>query len=292
MKLHVRHVVVCRFAQETAYTVPCPTVGFIFSGLEFSDSPQFRIPVHSTGIFLQPRGLPIHFRYNERRENYAILCDSEDLRLSSQPGRAEIRHSGEWLTIPLFMPVDKGRLESWRVELERIRTVFLLPTARNRLRAEMGVFNLFRCLIDEALPSARISPAERLKALIDADATGERSINEFGEECGSSPDHLRILFFTEFGITPKQYRIRRRLTEAMECIAGSRLSIKEIAVQLGFEQVSHFSAAFKAVHGLPPREALRRYRGTRDVSFQKAERFSRLGAGAANDVRAICPDLP
>jgi AraC-like DNA-binding protein len=36
----------------------------------------------------------------------------------------------------------------------------------------------------------------------------------------------------------------------------------EISGRLGFAQLSHFSAAFKAVHNLQPRETLRRFRGT------------------------------
>ena len=137
-----------------------------------------------------------------------------------------------------------------------------MPTAKNRLRAELGALNLVRQLVNETAATAAVSPAERLKNLIDADAADRRTTDELCATCRYSPDHLRLLFVAEFGVTPKQYRMRRRMAEAMAWIAGSRLSAKEIAGRLGFSQTLHFSAAFKAVHGMPPREAVRHFRGT------------------------------
>jgi AraC-like DNA-binding protein len=261
MNLHIRHVVVCRHAQETAYVVQCPTIGFTFSGQEFSEYPGLRTGAGATGLFLYPQGLPIHFRFNERRENYAVLFDSDDIRTSTAAGRVEIRHGEEWFAVPLFVPVEAGRLEGWRVELERIRLASLMPTARNRLHAEIGVLNMIRYMAEESAPAVVLSPAGRLKSLIDADPAGARSMKALCAECGYSPDYLRLLFMKEFGVTPKPYRIRRRMAEAMEWITGSGLSVKEMAWRLGFSQVSHFSAVFKAVHGMSPREAMCRFRG-------------------------------
>ncbi len=262
MELSLRHVVACRFAQEARYEVPCPTLSLTLAGLEFHESPGFRVDAGATGLLLTPQGLPIHFRYNARRENYAVLFDSGDVRPGAVPDRVDLRHAGEWLSVPAFVPVDAGRLDGWRLELERIRTAFLMPTAKNRLRAELGVLNLIRLLVDEPTAAAGLSPAEQLKNLIDADSAGRHTTDELCAACRYSPDHLRLLFTKEFGVTPKQYRMRRRMAEAMEWIAGSRLSAKEIAGRLGFSQTSHFSAAFKAAHGLPPREAVRRFRRT------------------------------
>ncbi|MFA5205567.1 MAG: AraC family transcriptional regulator [Lentisphaeria bacterium] len=287
MELCLRHVVVCRFAQETRYAVPCPTLSFTFAGLEFHESPGFRLAAGATGLLLTPQGLPIHFRFNDRRENYAVLFDSNDVRPGAAPDRVELRQAGEWLSVPAFVPVDAGRLDGWRLELERIRTAFLMPTAKNRLRAELGVLNLLRQLVDETPAATGVSPAEQLKNLIDADSAGRRTTDELCAACRYSPDHLRLLFTKEFGVTPKQYRMRRRMAEAMEWIAGSRLSAKEIAGRLGFAQSSHFSAAFRAAHGLPPREAIRRFRRTGEQPPPPTGRRE----GATMTGPACCPDL-
>ncbi len=264
MDIHLRHVVVCRHQQEGAYTVPCPTLSFIFSGLEFSQLPGFRIGPNATGLTLHPQGVPVHFGFNEQRENYAILFESKDIRLNTTSHGTEICTHDEWVPLPLFVPVESLRLEGWRLELERIRTAFLMPTAQNRLRAELGTLNLIKHMLDTgSSPSDSVSTAAKLKTLIDTDAGHSRSIDELSAECGYSADHLRLLFVSEFGTTPKQYRIRRRMAEAMDWISGSRLSAKEIAGRLGFAQLSHFSAAFKSIHGMQPREAIQRFRGSR-----------------------------
>lgn len=291
MNVQIRHIALCRFAQETAYTVPCPTISFVLAGHEFTESPGFRVGCGITGLSLHPQGLPIHFRFNERRENYAILFDSKDVRAGAAPDRVEIRHASEWVPIPLFVPVDVGLLEGWRLELERIRTAFLMPTARNRLRAELGVFNLVRHMMDSTAIASGISPAGRLKNLIDADSAESRSIESLCTDCGYSPDHLRILFTQEFGVTPKQYRIRRRMAEAMEWIAGSRLSPKEIAGRLGFSQVSHFSAVFKTAHGMPPREAIRRFRRRYEQTTGQVSFAAAAPQKTNPGLRAYCPDL-
>ncbi len=288
MNLHVHHIVVCRDAQTATYTVPCPTIAFIFAGLDFLEAPGFRMNAGVTGIAVNPKGLPIHFRFNERRENYAILFDSDEVRLGKAPHQFEIKHGGEWLAVPMFVPIDAERLDGWRLEMERIRTAFFMPTARNRLRAELGVMNMIRHMIDENTVSLGISPAERLKTLIDNDSTEIRSTDELSTECGYSPDHLRILFAKEFGTTPKQYRIRRRMTEAMEWITGSRLSTKEIAARLGFSQSSHFSAAFRAIHGKSPREAIRQFRVASGHPSRQNAPLS-LPRKEALDWQACCP---
>jgi AraC-like DNA-binding protein len=295
MDLRLRHVVVCRFPQETAYAVPCPTLSFTLAGLEFHESPGLWLAAESTGIFFAAQGLPVRFRYSEQRENFAILFDSHDVRAGRAPDRVEVRHNGEWVALPVFVAVDAGRLEGWRLELERIRTSFLMPTATNRLRAELGTLNLIRYMLDAGVaPAGGVSPAGKLKNLIDADAAGARSMSALCAECGYSPDHLRLLFVKSFGATPKQYRIRRRMAEAMEWIAGSRLSAKEIAARLGFSQMSHFSAAFKAVHGMQPREAIRRFRGTGEPSSAAAviAPTPETEEPGTEDMRVYCPDMP
>ncbi len=292
MIIRLRHVVVCRFAQEAAYAVPCPTLGLTLRGLEFSESPGLRMGLGATGLSLCAQGMPIHFRYNEDRENYAILFDSKDVRRSAAPDRVDIRHENEWFSVPRFMPLDTPLLEGWRLEMERIRTAFLMPTAMNRLRAELGVLNIIRQMMDGAPIAGGLSPASRLKNLIDADADGSHTTARLCAECGYSPDHLRILFTREFGVTPKQYRMRRRMAEAMEWIAGSPLSPKEIAGRLGFSQVSHFSAAFKAVYGIPPREAVRRFREGGGMPATAAVPNSAPHTREiAADLLAYCPDL-
>ena len=54
-----------------------------------------------------------------------------------------------------------------------------------------------------------------------------------------------------FGQSPQAWLDQQRLLKAVQMIEKSR-SAKEVAAELGFKQVSHFSRKFKIFYGLPP----------------------------------------
>lgn len=63
---------------------------------------------------------------------------------------------------------------------------------------------------------------------------------------------LRRRFHQTFGVAPKQYLLELRLGEAQHLLANSQLSIQEVAQQLGFFDLAHFSATFRRRFGMPP----------------------------------------
>jgi len=54
------------------------------------------------------------------------------------------------------------------------------------------------------------------------------------------------------GMSPKQYAGELRRAQAETLLTEGRLSIKEIAAQLGYHSASHFSLAFKKAEGVSP----------------------------------------
>ncbi len=68
---------------------------------------------------------------------------------------------------------------------------------------------------------------------------------------GLSISQFNRLFLKHFGITPRGYFEQRRLDTALVQIRRSR-AVKEIAYELGFKSVSHFSAWFRRKTGHTP----------------------------------------
>jgi AraC-like DNA-binding protein len=60
---------------------------------------------------------------------------------------------------------------------------------------------------------------------------------------------------TAFGRSPQEWLDRERLNEARELLKELRC-VKQVAFELGFKQISHFSRRFKLLHGLPPTDFL------------------------------------
>jgi AraC-like DNA-binding protein len=74
-----------------------------------------------------------------------------------------------------------------------------------------------------------------------------------------SKPHLFKLFQTHLGITPHQYILSRQLARARAFLAGSTLSIKEIASECGFESLEVFYRRFRRENHMPPGEYRRKY---------------------------------
>lgn len=69
-----------------------------------------------------------------------------------------------------------------------------------------------------------------------------------------SPRHLNRLFNRHVAASPGQFFQARRLDWARSLLVNTPLSIKEIALQTGFEDPLYFSARFRAFCGVSPRE--------------------------------------
>jgi AraC family transcriptional regulator len=67
-----------------------------------------------------------------------------------------------------------------------------------------------------------------------------------------SPCHFCRAFKQSFGIPPHRYHIHRRIERAKELLAKPAPSVTDIALALGFSQISSFTAAFRRVTGLTP----------------------------------------
>jgi len=77
---------------------------------------------------------------------------------------------------------------------------------------------------------------------------------ELAAQVGLGEKQFVRIFRAAAGVTPRRYFEQRRREVVMRLLLRSTLSIKEIASNLGFAHLSDFSAWFKELHGLSPRE--------------------------------------
>lgn len=84
---------------------------------------------------------------------------------------------------------------------------------------------------------------------------------EVARQVGLSYENFRKRFVQASGESPGQYQKRRRLDWARAAIYQGDRTIKQIADELGFCDVFHFSKAFKQIVGATPSEYRRRVSG-------------------------------
>jgi len=82
-------------------------------------------------------------------------------------------------------------------------------------------------------------------------------IRQVASSLNLSESRFRHLFKQEVGVPPTQYFKILRLGQARDLLTTSFLTIKEVAVRVGVNDVSHFVRDYKALYGQTPSEARR-----------------------------------
>ncbi|MBR5459479.1 MAG: helix-turn-helix domain-containing protein [Clostridia bacterium] len=80
------------------------------------------------------------------------------------------------------------------------------------------------------------------------------SMEEIAHICGVSEGYFRRLFKEYSGYNPMDFRQKHRIEKAKQMLLLDNLSIGEIARELHFSDIYHFSKAFKKTVGVSPSE--------------------------------------
>lgn len=94
----------------------------------------------------------------------------------------------------------------------------------------------------------------RCKRLITQRLHSRLMVKELAEELGVSRKYLTQLFLKEEGVSPTEYILQAKVSDAKHQLAYSEYSFEEIALSLGFVSQSHFGQVFKKHTGLTPKQ--------------------------------------
>lgn len=101
------------------------------------------------------------------------------------------------------------------------------------------------------LPSPRDSRLRRLCAAVQQRPADGRALAAWGREVGASARTLARLFRDETGLTFGRWRAQARLLAALTRL-GAGEKVTTIALDLGYDSPSAFSALFRRHFGVPP----------------------------------------
>lgn len=205
------------------------------------------LPVNS--MVLWPAGDP-HFYGNIRRPfNHSwIHCDgprvSEMLRSVQLPKRSPFSVPDSSIFTQCLLDVH-AELVSYAQPDPIIVRNLLENCLREIARSISRGFTASR--IPENLITVRrwigTSPATRV------------TLGDLAQMAGMSVPHFCARFKETFGLPPIECLIQHRLNHASYLLADLSLNITEIASRVGYDDLFHFSKAFKKQFGLSPRDA-------------------------------------
>ena len=108
--------------------------------------------------------------------------------------------------------------------------------------------------------SANDPRAVRAALWIDAHSHEPIGLEDAAREAGLSPYHFLRQFSKALGVTPHQYLVRLRLRHAARLLAARERSVTDIALDVGFGDVSNFVRSFRRAAGVSPRRFSRHQR--------------------------------
>jgi AraC family transcriptional regulator len=116
---------------------------------------------------------------------------------------------------------------------------------------------------------------------IDANAHEPIDLETSAGEFGLSPFHFLRLFSNVLGVTPHQYLIRSRLRRAARLLADDSRPITEVALDVGFADLSNFVRTFHRAAAMSPRSFRQAARGDRRFSQDRFAAAQTLKGSAA-----------
>lgn len=128
-----------------------------------------------------------------------------------------------------------------------------VPAVRNQLIASL----LTEIVVGDSLPMretlqrSRIS-LEALHAWVDAHLAEPIGVIDLAAAFCLSESHSFVAVKTLAGCSPMQFVTRRRMRLAIELLRGSSLRLEEIALRVGYAELSSFSKTFRRHVGVAP----------------------------------------
>ena len=107
----------------------------------------------------------------------------------------------------------------------------------------------FFCSRQKRLARVRVARAKsKLEARIDESC----DLHRLAADVGCSASYLSRTFSATTGMTLSQYLRKRRIEKAAEMLVTGRYNVSEVAVEVGYHSLSHFSKAFQQEKGCLP----------------------------------------
>ena len=227
----------------------------------------------------------------EGREDYYFLYIISGELEMTLPDGIKLCHAGDLTVIPPNTPyryrhtVNESINYFWihftGRDVDSVLDEFGISTypAIHRLNDNGALGSLFKKMLDASAQQSRFKMSEITvllysvllscaKALLSDDNTKLQKsvsyINQFYYTDIKIPDLAKMenlsvsryntLFKQYMGVSPINYITRSRLSFACELLKGTDLSVKEIAISVGYEDPHFFSRVFKSNIGLSPKE--------------------------------------
>ena len=197
--------------------------------------------LHTKGneLFYLPKGSTYRVKSDDTSNCFAINFDAE---LSEEPFSIAIRDPEP------MRKLFRDAAKEWKAHADT-----------RDLSAMSALYEIVRLMIKENEreyhPSGHtVLLAPAMQAIETRFSENSLSVAELSEMCGVSEVYFRRIFSEIYGMSPKEYLIRMRISYAKSLLLSGQFSVAEIATLCGYSEPCHFSREFSKRVGLSPNQ--------------------------------------
>jgi two component transcriptional regulator, araC family len=190
----------------------------------------------------------------EQNSTYDIRADGENFSYITTAFHVTPTNIFRTMKIPVHIAF--GNVSVWNRYFDRLlkiwqaRSQFYMIETKIVLN-EIMLEVLKYCSNKDSSSKGRITAAIEY---INKNCSEKISIEELARLCAMSPSYFRKLFTEEMGMSPIKYRDVIRIDKAKSLLASELFNVTEVAEELGFCDIYHFSKEFKKYTGISPLE--------------------------------------
>jgi AraC-like DNA-binding protein len=107
---------------------------------------------------------------------------------------------------------------------------------------------------DIYIDKVTINSLDKARAIIEMNLSNPLSIPQLSEKVDLNQYKLKKCFKQYYGMTIFQYIKQERMRRAMELLKEGELNVSQVAYEIGYINISHFSRNFKKVYGKNPKD--------------------------------------
>jgi len=211
--------------------------------------PGARLPVAPDTMMIWAPGRPQYYGNTGARFSHSWLHCA-----GSRVGRL-LRETRLPLGRPFLLP-EVTRFQQCLSEIHAELVSYVDPDSRiigNLL--ENCLLELARRIDPPPSNAAVAEPLLAVRRMITAEPARKIMLSDMARAAGMSVSSLSSRFKKTFGLAPKAYLLQYRMRHAAHLLANRNLTVSEIAAQVGYDDLFHFSKTFKKHFGMSPRNA-------------------------------------
>jgi AraC family transcriptional regulator len=210
-------------------------------------------------FFLTSGGAPYEVRWkavtSEPFESMIVFIDLQLLQraleevFGSNADHARLRDISGFTDDTLNWLMERLRDELTRPQASPLFVQALAQAIAIHLAREYGVTDA------ESRSSSPSLPGYKLRQLRDwmAEHTAEEfNLERLAAQAGLSRFHFERLFKAATGVSPSRYHIDLRMNEARRLLRETKMSVVDVALEVGYTNPSHFAQLFRREIGLSP----------------------------------------